>query len=124
MHILAAEDNKINAQILKHILQGLDLEVTMTGDGGQCVEKLAEEAPGTFQLILMDIQMPEVDGLEATRRIRTLEQEELRNIPIYAMTADIIPETIAEFERAGMNGYLAKPINVADLMTVIEKYGV
>lgn len=122
MHILAAEDNKINAQILKHILQGLDMEVTMTGDGGQCVEKLTGEAPGTFQLILMDIQMPEVDGLEATRRIRKLEQEELRSIPVYAMTADILPETIEEFECAGMNGYLAKPINVADLMTVIEKY--
>ena len=121
MHILVAEDNKINAQILKHVLQGFDMEVTVAEDGGQCVDKLTQETPGTFQLILMDIQMPEVDGLEATRRIRLLEQEELKNIPIYAMTADIIPETIAEFEAAGMNGYLAKPVDVSEVMAVIEK---
>lgn len=121
MHILVAEDNKINARILKHILTGMDFEVTVAADGGKCVDRLIGEAPGTYQLILMDIQMPEVDGLEATRRIRLLEQEELKNIPIYAMTADIIPETIAEFEGAGMNGYLAKPVDVSEVMAVIEK---
>lgn len=121
MHILVAEDNKINAQILKHVLQGAGIEVTVAGDGGQCVDKLTESTPGTFQLILMDIQMPGVDGLEAARRIRLLEQEELRDIPIYAMTADIIPETIAEFEAAGMNGYLAKPVDVSEVMEVVEK---
>lgn len=121
MHILVAEDNKINARILKHILTGMDFEVTVAADGEKCIERLLSETPGTYQLILMDIQMPEVDGLEATRRIRLLEQEELKNIPIYAMTADIIPETIAEFEAAGMNGYLAKPVDVSEVMAVIEK---
>lgn len=121
MHILVAEDNKINAQILKHVLQGMDIEVTVTTDGEQCVDRLQAEEPGTFQLILMDIQMPGVDGLEAAKRIRGLEQEALRNIPIYAMTADIIPETIAEFEAAGMDGYLAKPVDVSEVMAVIEK---
>ncbi len=121
MHILVAEDNKINARILKHILTGMDFEVTVAADCEKCIERLLSETPGSSQLIFMDIQTPEVDGLEATRRIRLLEQEELKNIPIYAMTADIIPETIAEFEAAGMNGYLAKPVDVSEVMAVIEK---
>lgn len=122
MHILVAEDNKINAQILKHILEGMEFAVTVAQDGGQCVARLTGEEPGTFQIVLMDIQMPGVDGLEATRRIRSLDDGAYRDIPVYAMTADIMPETIAEFEAAGMDGYLAKPIDVSELMTVIEKY--
>lgn len=120
MHVLVAEDNKINAQIVKHILSGFDAVVTQAENGRVCIDKLTGAAPGTYQVILMDIRMPEMDGLEAARQIRALEQG--NDIPIYAMTADIMPETVDAFTAAGMNGYLAKPINVSELITVLAKH--
>ena len=84
---------------------------------------MVERAPiGYYQLIMMDIQMPVMDGYEATRRIRTISRRDIPDLPIIAMTANAFPEDVANALKAGMNFHLAKPIDIKALMNVLEKY--
>ncbi len=121
MHFLAAEDNEINAEILREILsiEGADCEIVENGK--LAVERFEAAAEGTFDAILMDVQMPVMNGYDATRAIRALGREDARKIPIIAMTANAFAEDEKEALAAGMNIHLAKPIDIALLRKVIKQ---
>lgn len=111
-HILLAEDNELNAEIAITILKEMGLEVERVEDGIQCVSRMEQMPAGSYDLILMDIQMPGMDGYKATGAIRRLADKEKANIPIVAMTANAFEEDRKMALSKGMNGHIAKPIDV------------
>ena len=121
-HILLAEDNELNAEIAVELLSDEGIEVTPVVNGLEALNRFAENPPGTFDLILMDIMMPEMDGLEATRRIRALEREDAARIPIIAMSANAFEEDIRKSRDSGMNAHLSKPIDIAECIKTLENY--
>lgn len=124
MRVLLAEDNEINREIAHCFLSDAGVEVTEVTNGEEAVKKFEETAPGTFDLVLMDIMMPLVDGLEATRRIRALPRSDAAAIPIVAMTANVFDDDIEECIRAGMNEHLSKPLECEKLLRVLSVYRV
>ena len=118
LNILIAEDNDINWEIISTMLGMFGITSERAENGRICVEKMAEAPEGRYNLIFMDIQMPEMNGLDATRQIRKLENPWAASIPIIAMTADAFSENVAECLQAGMNGHIAKPV---DLKLVIKE---
>jgi len=118
-HILLAEDNELNAEIAMEILGEVGFIIDRAEDGAICVDILKKASSGYYDLILMDIQMPNMNGYEATRAIRQLGDSSKANIKILAMTANAFEEDKREAFRAGMNGHLAKPINVPELMKAL-----
>lgn len=119
--ILLAEDNELNAEIAISILEELGMQVEHAVDGMVCVEMLTEAKAGYYDAILMDIQMPRMNGYEATETIRKLEDTAKAQIPILALTANAFEEDRKKAMEAGMNGHLAKPINVPDMVKVLEE---
>ena len=117
--LLLVEDNEINKEIANMILEQLGFEVETAENGQIAVEKVSASLPGYYDLILMDIQMPIMDGYAATRAIRGLENEQLAGIPIVAMTANAFAEDVRAAEEAGMNGHIAKPIDIQVMMKTI-----
>ena len=113
--IILAEDNDLNAEITMTILAGAGMEVDRAADGIQCIDMLEKAEPGYYDLILMDIQMPNMDGYKATMIIRKLDDRRLADIPIIAMTANAFNEDRKKAFEVGMNGYIAKPISAEDL---------
>ena len=113
--ILLVEDNELNREIAVEILTESGFTVDTAEDGTVAVEMVSESGAGHYDMILMDIQMPIMNGYEATKAIRSLENKELANIPIVAMTANAFDEDVKAAEEAGMNGHLAKPINIEKL---------
>lgn len=124
MRVLLVEDNEINREIAHCFLSDAGVEVTEVTNGEEAVKKFEETAPGTFDLVLMDIMMPLVDGLEATRRIRALPRSDAAAIPIVAMTANVFDDDIEECIRAGMNEHLSKPLDCEKLLRVLSVYRV
>ena len=120
-HILLAEDNDLNAEIALFILRNMGLEVERVEDGAQCVSTLEQQPAGTYDLIFMDVQMPKMDGYTATQNIRALDDKEKAAIPIVAMTANAFAEDRERALAAGMNGHIAKPIDVKKLEQVLVK---
>ena len=120
--VLVAEDNALNLEIATALLENVGLTLATAPDGQQAVERFQASAPGEFGLILMDIQMPVLDGYEATRRIRTSGRPDAATIPIVAMTANAFPEDIQKSREAGMNDHLAKPIEVEKLYQTLAKF--
>ena len=118
MNILIAEDNDINWEIISTMLGMFGIKSERAENGRICVDKMAEAGEGRYDLIFMDVQMPEMNGLDATRQIRKLANKWAASIPIIAMTADAFSENISECLKAGMNGHIAKPI---DLKLVIKE---
>lgn len=118
MNILIAEDNDINWEIISTMLGMFGIGSERAENGRICVDKMKEAEEGRYDLIFMDVQMPEMNGLDATRHIRKLANRWAASIPIIAMTADAFSENIAECLKAGMNGHIAKPI---DLKLVIKE---
>jgi len=108
--VLLCEDNKINAEIAQLQLKNKHILVDWAKDGQEGVDKFSNSAPGFYDFILMDLRMPRMDGLKATRTIRKLKREDAKIIPIIAMTADAFEESIQEAKQAGMNAYVTKPI--------------
>ena len=113
--LLVVEDNELNQEIAVEILHGLGFETDIAEDGAAAVEKIRTSADGEYDLILMDIQMPRMDGFEATRRIHALEDPKKAAIPIIAMTANAFEEDKRAAYNAGMNGHIAKPIDLSKL---------
>ena len=120
-HILLAEDNELNREIAVEILNAYGFEVDTAENGAVAVEKVSTAAPGQYDLVLMDVQMPIMDGYTATHRIRELENPALAGIPILAMTANAFDEDRRNALESGMNGFLSKPIVIADLVQEMRK---
>ncbi|MGN1250951.1 MAG: ATP-binding protein, partial [Candidatus Spyradocola sp.] len=120
--VLLAEDNELNAEIATIQLEELGVQVTRVSDGRQAVQAFAGNAPGTFDLILMDIMMPEMDGYAATAAIRGLpSRPDARDVPIIAMTANAFAEDVQASLDAGMNGHLSKPIVMDEVVKTIAR---
>ena len=117
--LLLVEDNELNREIALEILKGAGFVVDTAEDGAVAVQKINQAAPGQYDLILMDIQMPNLDGYEATRQIRALPDAEKASIPIFAMTANAFEEDRQNALEAGMNGHIAKPLDVPHLLRVL-----
>lgn len=120
--VLLAEDNVLNAEITVELLRMMGIETDCTGDGTQVTQRFANTAPGTYDLILMDIQMPKMDGYEAARTIRAMERPDAQTIPIVAMTADAFKRDRQSAYKAGMNEHLSKPISVDRLAFVMKRF--
>ena len=121
LHILVAEDNDINWEIISAMLSMFGITSDRAENGRICVDMMREAAEGSYILIFMDIQMPEMNGLDATRAIRKLENPWAASIPIVAMTADAFSENITECLNAGMNGHIAKPIDIKLVIKEIRR---
>ena len=120
-NILLAEDNDLNAEIAAVILERAGLKVERVEDGLQCISRITEMPAGTYDVILMDIQMPKMDGYKATQTIRNLSDQEKACIPIIAMTANAFVEVKRDAIAAGMNGHIAKPIPVDKLLSMLAE---
>jgi len=120
--VLLVEDNKINTEIAQRILTSFGLSLTPAANGLEAVEFFKNSPPGTFGCILMDIQMPFLNGYEATAAIRALRRADAKTIPILAMTADAFAEAVNQSRQAGMNEHVTKPLNPAHLRQVLSKY--
>ena len=118
-HVLLAEDNELNAEIAEFILEDMGLIVDRVEDGIQCVARMEQKPAGTYDLILMDIQMPNMDGYKATQTIRKLADEKKASIPIIAMTANAFEEDRKKALAEGMNGHIAKPVDAEKLKKTI-----
>ena len=119
--LLLVEDNELNREIAMEILGEYGFILDAAENGAVAVEKVANSAPGTYDLILMDIQMPVMDGYEATRRIRALENRKLAEIPILAMTANAFDEDRRAAEENDMDGFLAKPIQMEKVIHLLKQ---
>ena len=117
-----AEDNELNQEITRELLEGAGARVEIVDNGKKCVERFAQSAPGEFDLILMDVQMPVMNGYEAARQIRAMARADAAAIPIFAITADAFAEDVEAARRAGMNSHLAKPLDIPLMMEEIQKY--
>lgn len=120
--ILLVEDNELNREIAVEIIGSTGVSIDTAVNGLEAVNIVSRSAEGYYQMILMDIQMPVMDGYESTRRIRTLSRSDVADMPIVAMTANAFSEDVANAVEAGMNYHLAKPIDIATLMMVLDKY--
>ena len=120
-HILLVEDNELNREIAQEILREYGFRVDTAENGAVAVEKVSTAAPGSYDLVLMDVQMPVMDGYTATRQIRALEDPALAGIPILAMTANAFDEDRRNAMESGMNGFLSKPIVIGDLVQELHR---
>ncbi len=121
IHVLVAEDNELNWEIISEILKGFGVNSDRVKDGKECVERMNASADGAYDLILMDIQMPVMDGREATRIIRANTREYVKNITIVAMTADAFAEDVQNCMNAGMDGHIPKPIDMKRVVEVLRQ---
>ncbi len=122
IHILLAEDNELNREIAVSLLEDEGTVITSAENGQEAVEIFSSNPPGTFDVILMDVMMPVMDGLEATKRIRAMDREDAGEIPILAMTANAFEEDIRRTHEAGMNAHIAKPIEMNIVLKCISNY--
>ena len=116
-----AEDNDLNAEIAEAILERAGLKTERVEDGIQCVNKITKMPVGTYDMILMDIQMPRMDGYKATQEIRNLPDKDKACIPIIAMTANAFEEDKREAIAAGMNEHIAKPVQADKLLSILSE---
>ena len=121
LHILLAEDNELNMEIAEFVLQNEGADVTKAWDGQEAVELFRNSEPGEFDVILMDIMMPVMNGYEAAKMIRSMDREDAKTIPIIAMTANAFTEDRIKAKEAGMDEHVAKPVDVELLIKVIHK---
>ena len=122
MNILVVEDNELNMEIVECILEDAGANVTKAYNGLEAYDVFIEHRAGNFDVILMDIMMPKLDGYEATAKIRNSDKQDSETVPIIAMTANAFAEDVEHARSAGMNEHLAKPIDVDKLLEVLSKY--
>ena len=120
--ILLVEDNELNREIAEEVIGSTGITIDTAINGLDAVHKVAQSEEGFYQIILMDIQMPIMDGYEATRQIRSLQRRDIAHMPIIAMTANAFSEDVTNAIKAGMNYHLAKPIDIGALMGILSKY--
>ena len=120
--VLLAEDNDMNREITRFVLEKQGVQVVEALDGRQAVEAFAQSAPGSFDVVLMDVMMPVMDGLEATRRIRSMDRPDAKTVPIFALTANAFVDDQVRSRKAGMNEHLPKPLDAPKLILLIRKY--
>lgn len=121
-HVLVVEDNELNKEIAMELLTEAGLYVHTEEDGKKALDHLLAMPPGTYNCVLMDIQMPNMNGYEATKAIRASGREDLKTLPIIAMTADAFSEDVQKAKDSGMNGHIAKPIEITKLMKILEQW--
>ena len=121
VHVLVAEDNEINWEIIETLLESFGITAERAENGRVCVDMMKEAKEGQYMLIFMDVQMPEMNGLDATRTIRKLDNPWAASIPIIAMTADAFSENVLECLNAGMDGHIAKPVDIKLVIKEIRK---
>ena len=119
--ILVVEDNELNMEIICTILENYGIKTEQAVNGKEAVRRMEESVPGYYDMIFMDIMMPEMDGLEATRTIRNLDREDCKKIPIYAMSANAFDEDVKRSLASGMNGHLSKPVDIQVLEKTLKK---
>ena len=119
--VLLAEDFSVNAEILIMILSMREIQADWAENGRIAVEKFEEHEEGYYDAILMDMRMPEMDGLEATRRIRAMNRPDAKSIPIIALTANAFDEDVQQSMQAGLNAHLSKPVEPEVLFTTLEE---
>ena len=122
MRFLCAEDNELNAEILMELLKIEDAECTICENGEKVLETFEQSAPGDYDMILMDVQMPHMDGYEATRCIRALGRSDAQKVPIFAMTANAFAEDVQKSREAGMNAHISKPLNIRAVYKQMNRY--
>lgn len=122
IHLLVAEDNDINWEIIRDLLEMHGISADRAANGRECVNILDMAPEDKYFMILMDIQMPVLNGFEATREIRGMENSKKAGIPIIAMTANAFAKDVTDCMDAGMNAHIAKPVNLKLLMAEIKKY--
>jgi len=120
-HILLAEDVAVNAEIMVKVLGMREIEVDLAENGRIAVGKFSSHESGYYDAILMDMRMPEMDGLEATRAIRTMDREDAKRIPIIALSANAFDEDVQRSLQAGLNAHLSKPVEPEALFETLEK---
>ena len=120
-HILLAEDNELNWEVANELLTAQGFALEWAENGQACLDRFAASAPGTYDLILMDLRMPVMDGYEATRAIRALDRPDAASVPIIAMTADAFSEDIHRCMECGMNAHISKPLDLRELLRLIQK---
>ena len=121
MHVLLAEDNELNMEIAEFMLQNEGADVTKAWNGREAVEIFRKSEPGEFDVILMDIMMPVMNGYEAAKMIRSLDREDAKEVPIIAMTANAFTEDRIRAKEAGMDDHIAKPVDAKLLVKVIHE---
>ena len=122
MKILLVEDNELNLEIATYMLEDAGGVVTTALGGQAALQIFADNPPGTFDIILMDIMMPVMDGYTASREIRNMDRPDAKEIPIIAMTANAFSDDVQKAKQAGMNAHIAKPLDVDKMFAVIESY--
>ena len=115
------EDNELNAEIAQSLLEERNFKVELACNGAEAVERIRTTPPGTYDVILMDIMMPVMDGLEATRAIRGMDRPDCRTIPIVAMSANAFDDDLKKSVECGMNGHLSKPVEVEKLYRTLAE---
>ena len=121
MRVLIAEDNDVNWEIISAMLEMFGIASERAANGRVCLDRVRQAEEGSFDLIFMDVQMPEMNGLDATRAIRALDRPWAAGLPIVAMTADAFSENVAACLEAGMNGHIAKPIDIKLVIREIRR---
>ena len=122
LHLLLAEDNELNAEIAETLLSDNGAKVSVVTNGQEVIDLFQNSTPDTFDAILMDIMMPVLDGLEATKAIRSLERPDAKSIPIIAMTANAFQEDAQKCFDAGMNAHLTKPLHIEEMISTIAGF--
>lgn len=121
IHLPLAEDNELNVEVARELLEERGAVVSTAADGQEAVRMFEESPEGTYDVILMDVMMPVMDGLKATRKIRASQREEGRKIPIIALTANAFREDMEQCTRAGMDAHLAKPMELEKMIHTIAE---
>ncbi len=124
MKVLIVEDNELNRDIVQEVLKERGLIVTEAADGQVAVDLFCANPPATFHVLLMDMHMPVLDGVSATKQIRSMQRSDAGTIPILALTANDFEEDIRQTREAGMNDHLTKPFDMEKIFSVLAKYAV